>query len=288
MLSRENKMNRISVYNELFDKYWQSLLERFRDGERLEYSPREVSPGKGNARRIEYADERMIVLRETTPRGHQSICLRTELRDDFWKLYQDPDVAVKSLPLLRRQHGIKNLVEFKRHLFQDFRDFAKSMVARNAKRTRVFISYSRKDKKSLERLQVHLKPLERENNIEIWDDTRLIPGSKWKEELNSALAATKIAILLISADFLASDFVATNELPQLLHAAENEGAIILPIILSHCLFSRTESLCQFQSINDPSKPLSSLNGNKRDAVFASVADLIDKLLKPQPYDLMKA
>jgi hypothetical protein len=124
---RGKNMHRTSSYNELFDRYWQWLLERFRNEIRVEYSPREVSPGKGNMRRVEYVDEKIMLLRETketTSRIHQSKCLRTELRDDFWKLYQDPEVDNKLLPVLRKQYHIKNLVEFKRHMFEEFREFA--------------------------------------------------------------------------------------------------------------------------------------------------------------------
>jgi len=87
----------------------------------------------------------------------------------------------------------------------------------------VFVSYSRKDSSCIERLRVHLRPLQRESSISYWDDGSIIAGQKWREEVEAALARTRIAILLISADFLASDFVAESELPVLLgrqkHAA---------------------------------------------------------------------
>ena len=66
------------------------------------------------------------------------------------------------------------------------------------------------------------------------------------------------AVLLVSADFLASDFIADNELPPLLVAAENEGVIILPVIVSPCLFTNVPALARFQAVNLPSKPLSAL------------------------------
>ena len=83
----------------------------------------------------------------------------------------------------------------------------------------------------MERLQKHLKPLQRQG-VEVWDDTQLKPGEPWRKEIRTALAATKVAILLISADFLASDFIVTDELPPLLIAAAEGGATILPVIIS--------------------------------------------------------
>src|SRR6266699_6964941 len=103
-----------------------------------------------------------------------------------------------------------------------------------ATRNEVFISYSHKDKKYFERLQTHLRPFLRTEQVNIWDDTKIQPGMNWTEEIRHALDSAKIAILLISADYLASDFIAQNELPPLLLAARQKGTVILSIILKPC------------------------------------------------------
>lgn len=160
------------------------------------------------------------------------------------------------------------------------------MAAQSHERTKVFISYSHQDADWLRRLRVHLKPLEREHRIEIWDDTRIKPGSRWREEIEQALAATKVAVLLVSADFLASDFITGDELPPLLSAAEKEGAIILPVILSPSRFDRTSSLAQFQAVNNPSKPLIGLDRSEQEAILVKVSEAIEAslnhLLEPLP------
>lgn len=66
----------------------------------------------------------------------------------------------------------------------------------------IFISYSHEDSKYLKRLNVHLKPLERQGLVELWDDTKIKVGDKWEEEILKALNRSAIAILIISADFL--------------------------------------------------------------------------------------
>jgi hypothetical protein len=81
-------------------------------------------------------------------------------------------------------------------------------------RTKVFISYSHADKKWLERLQRHLKPLVKESSLDLWDDTHIRPGDDWKQEIRTALGTAQVAVLMISADFFASDFINETELPQ--------------------------------------------------------------------------
>ena len=144
-------------------------------------------------------------------------------------------------------------------------------------RTQVFISYSHKDATWLERLQVHLKPLERERLIERWDDTRLKPGEAWREEIRKAVDAAKVAVLLISADFLASDFIAEDELPPLLVAAKQDDLVILPVIVSPSLFERTP-LAQFQAVNPANQPVVDMGQGAQERVFADVADSILEII----------
>src|SRR6185503_6243047 len=116
----------------------------------------------------------------------------------------------------------------------------------------------------LERLQVHLRPLVRDQDVEVWDDTKLKGGERWREEIRRAVREARVAILLVSADFLASDFIHTDELPPLLESAENEGALIVPVIVAPSMFTRTPQLSKFQAVNDPEKPLVSLRKGNRE------------------------
>ncbi|MBV9256681.1 MAG: toll/interleukin-1 receptor domain-containing protein, partial [Ktedonobacteraceae bacterium] len=140
-------------------------------------------------------------------------------------------------------------------------------------RSKVFISYSHEDAKHLKRLRIHLADYERKGLVDIWDDTRLIGGEDWQEEIKKAIQSAKVAVLLISADFLASDFIAYEELPQLLAARKAEGTLILPVILGPCVFEETE-LKVFQAVNSPSEPLSSMTAHQRDGLWARVAKII--------------
>ena len=92
-------------------------------------------------------------------------------------------------------------------------------------RDQIFVSYSHRDKVHLHRLQVHFRPFERDYSIQVWSDEKIQSGQLWRKEIETALKQTAVAILLISADFLASDFIANEELPRLLDAAQSEGSL---------------------------------------------------------------
>jgi TIR domain len=145
-------------------------------------------------------------------------------------------------------------------------------------RTKVFVSYSHVDAEWLKRLQVHLKPLERQGLLERWDDTRIAAGQKWKAEIRNAIDSAAVAILLISADFLASDFIDRDELPPLLSAAETKGTTILPLIVSPCGFSENESLSQFQAVNPPSDPLIKMSQAEQEQTFVDLTVRVKQLL----------
>ena len=152
------------------------------------------------------------------------------------------------------------------------------MIEDGLARTGIFISYSHKDQKWLSELQVHLKPLNRDQDIDVWDDTRLQAGSRWREEIRRAIQRAKAVVLLISPNFMASDFIAQSELPSILLSAEAEGVIVLPVILRTSRFDRDKRLNQFQTVNSPSQPLIDMATGKRDVVFKKLAETIEDLL----------
>ena len=155
------------------------------------------------------------------------------------------------------------------------------MAPSPSSRTKVFISYSHADKEWLDRLKRHLKPLVREGNLDCWDDTHIRPGDDWKQEIQNALDTAQVAVLLISADFFASDFIDETELPPLLADAKAKGVRILPVIISASRFKRVPELARFQAVNPPDRPLDEMPRAEQEKVLERLAHTIESIFDPR-------
>ncbi len=141
----------------------------------------------------------------------------------------------------------------------------------------IFGSYSHKDRKFVDAVRLHLKPLERDNSLEFWDDSKIKAGAKWRDEIQNAIERASAAILFISANFLASDFIHSDEIPPLLAEAKSRGTMILPLIVGHCLFTQHPVLSTFQAFSDPNRPVGTLGKNERDKLFVRLATQLASL-----------
>ena len=143
-------------------------------------------------------------------------------------------------------------------------------------RDKVFVSYSLSDQVYLEEIKKHFKPFE--DQINFWDNSKILPGQNWRDEIALAISKTKVVILLLSADFLASDFIISNELPPLVKAAENDGAVVLKVILKPCLFEFIEELNQYQSMNPANKPILKMDTIEREELYVNLVRQTQRIL----------
>ncbi len=95
----------------------------------------------------------------------------------------------------------------------------------------IFCCYTRKDRSLLHRLISHLAPLQRQELITIWADTDIGAGVEWERELEKHLNTSQIILLLISSDFMNSDYCYSTEMKRAMERHEQGEARVIPIFL---------------------------------------------------------
>lgn len=121
----------------------------------------------------------------------------------------------------------------------------------------VFICYDVEDARLMQPICAHLHLLEERGLIDLWDQTKILPGATIHEEIERALQTAGVALILLSANLLNSDYIMNYQLPTLLHAAESRGTWVIPIEVRDCYYEGT-GLEQFQPLVLPGKRLKSL------------------------------
>jgi hypothetical protein len=119
-------------------------------------------------------------------------------------------------------------------------------------------------------LTAFLAPWIREKRVDLWDDSRVRAGENWDAEIRKAIDDASVAVLLVSKNFLASDFIANQELPRLLDRADRNQIRLAWIAIGYSGVQATR-LWNFQAVNDPSRPLESLGGAERNKAMADIA-----------------
>jgi len=153
-------------------------------------------------------------------------------------------------------------------------------------RDKVFISYSHKDKKWLQKLETILHPLVNKGKIILWDDSKIGPGDQWDAEIINALETTRIAVLLVSGNFLASEYITRTELPAILAAAEKKECVLFWILIDDCLYEEY-GLNKFQASHDIKHPLSTLKSTaEAKKILAEIAREISRIY-PSPIIVKK-
>ncbi|HZF49807.1 MAG TPA: toll/interleukin-1 receptor domain-containing protein [Polyangiaceae bacterium] len=142
----------------------------------------------------------------------------------------------------------------------------------------VFISYSRADKEWKERLVKHLGVLKRQGLLDIWDDSRIAAGESWKQEIEKAIDRASVVVLLLSADFLSSEFVWNEEIPRILRRRQSEGLRILPLLLKPCDYDGVDWICALQRPLE-GRALSACSKHDREAAFAGLAKELREIAK---------
>jgi hypothetical protein len=129
----------------------------------------------------------------------------------------------------------------------------------------------------VKRIAQHVAVLERRGLVELWSDTRIQIGEDWESEIEVALSAAKVAVLLISPAFLASKFIWKREMPRIMAHAE-QGMEVLPLIVRPCAWQLEEVLAKLQVLPVNARPLSLGSGSQVDLDLAEFTNALAEKL----------
>lgn len=103
---------------------------------------------------------------------------------------------------------------------------------------KVFISYSQNkvDRPLLDHLLRHTAPLVQAGKITVWEDTQILPSQPWEKAIKDNLEQADIVVLLVSSDYMASDFINRVEVPMAMQRQEAGNCVVVPVLLRSCLF----------------------------------------------------
>ena len=148
---------------------------------------------------------------------------------------------------------------------------------------KVFISYAHRDEDFRLELETHLSGLRRQKLIDAWNDRKIEPGQEWAGEIDDALNQAQIILLLVSADFLNSDYCHDKEMLRALERHAAKEAVVIPIILRACDWLQTP-FSKLQGLPLNVKPIK--NWSDRDEAWLDVVrglrKVIEKLPRPTP------
>lgn len=126
----------------------------------------------------------------------------------------------------------------------------------------------------MDELRVHLAPLSQRFDFGVWSDMNIAGGDSWEAEIDAAIRKASIALVLVSADYLASKWISNRELPRLLERVEKDEIRIIPVILRPSAWAHTP-LAYFQAFPRDGKPLSTLSLAERDRAWVELYKVLE-------------
>jgi Leucine-rich repeat (LRR) protein len=140
---------------------------------------------------------------------------------------------------------------------------------------KIFYCYARKDKRLRDELEKHLEPLRRSGQISAWYDREIQPGMDWKQEIDKHLNTSEVILLLISSDFMKSDYCYGREMQQALERHRVGEARVIPVLLRPVDWNETP-IQELQALPSDAKPITTWRN--RDKAFQDVAEGIRQVV----------
>jgi hypothetical protein len=141
----------------------------------------------------------------------------------------------------------------------------------------LFYSYSHKDERMRNKLEGHLSLLKREGLISEWHDRKILPGKDLDESIDENLQKANVVLLLVSSEFIASDYCWGVEVKQAMTRADQKQAIVIPVILRPCEW-HSAPFGRLEALPTDGRPVAS-NWKNQDEAFEDIAKGIRRLVK---------
>lgn len=150
------------------------------------------------------------------------------------------------------------------------------MVAEPTKPIQIFCCYAHKDKALLDELEKHLEILRRSGLITIWYDRDIAPGAEWKREIDTHLNTSDIILLLVTPDFMRSNYCYSTEMHRAIERHKAGEAQVIPIILKPINWKDTP-LGELQVLPTEGKPVT--KWRNRDEAFLKIEEGIREVVR---------
>jgi nucleoside phosphorylase len=141
---------------------------------------------------------------------------------------------------------------------------------RESRKVEIFCCYARKDQSLLLELTTHLAPLQREGLITLWADIDINAGAEWEKEIHRHLNTASIILLLVSPDFIASDYCYSTEMRRAMERHECGEVCVIPVILRPVIWEATP-FGKLQALPQNAEPVTSNVWHRQDEAFLDVA-----------------
>lgn len=146
--------------------------------------------------------------------------------------------------------------------------------------TDIFISYSHQDERWKDELKQQLQVLQLHAGFAVWDDRQIAVGDNCLPVIEQAIAQARIAVLLVSSDFLTSNFIVRQEIPKFLQRREQQGLCIVPVVVRPCAWKTVPWLASLQGATKDNKPLSAYawGSYELEQAFSEITERVHALL----------
>ena len=143
--------------------------------------------------------------------------------------------------------------------------------------TKLFFCYAHEDELLLQKLKAHLRPLQRQGLLDLWYDREISAGTEWEREISQHLNTAQIILLLISPDFMDSDYCYSIEMKRAIEQHQQGKSRVIPIILRP-VYWHGSPFGKLQALPTDAKPVTSSSWHNWDEAFYDVAEGIRKAL----------